>query len=48
MTKYEVEVDYTYNRERQDRKVYDLPIIVRYFEDGQLLAEIRSKREVRQ
>ena len=45
MTTYEVEVDLAGNREKIDRKTYQVPIVVRVFEDGQLLAEIRSKRE---
>ena len=45
MPQYDVEVDYLRDRERVDRKTYTVPILVRVFEDGQLVAEIRSKRE---
>ena len=42
MTQYEIEVDYATTRERIDRKVFQTPVIIRYFEDGKLKAEIRS------
>jgi hypothetical protein len=45
MTTYEVEIDQAATREKYDRKTYLVPIIIRYFEDGQLLGELRSKRE---
>ena len=43
MTQYEVEVDYSGSRERVERKTYSVPIILRYFEDGKLIAEIRAR-----
>jgi hypothetical protein len=48
MTKYEVEIDYGETKERVERHQYATPILIRYFEDGILLAEIRSKRGVPQ
>ena len=47
MTTYEVEIDHAATREKIQRYQAGVPILVRYFEDGQLLAEIRSKREVK-